>query len=76
MKVLDTTCSISSTSSYIQIEHKPATTAIALEQMLRIATYDRIVLCSALLKADTETVETHKEMLAVCRAHGVLISYA
>lgn len=76
MKVLDTTCSISSTSSYIQIEHKAATTADTLEQMLRIAKYDRVVLCSALLRADTETVEVHKEMLAVCNAHNVIVSYA
>lgn len=76
MKVLDTTCSISSTSSYIQIEHKPATTAIALEQMLRIAKYDRVVLTSALLRADTETQEIHNELLTVCRAHNVLPSYA
>lgn len=76
MKVLDTTCSISSTSSYIQIEHRPATTAIALEQMLRLAKYDRVVLTSALLRADTETQEIRDEILAVCRAHTVLTSYA
>lgn len=76
MKVLDTTCSISSTSGYIQIEHKTATTAVALEQMLRIATYDRVVLTSSLLRADTETTEVHAEILAVCRAHNVLVSYA
>lgn len=76
MKILDTTCAISSTSSYIQIEHKPATTALELEQLLSGSIYARVVLRSALLRADTETLEVHKEILAVCKAHNVLPSYA
>ena len=76
MKILDTTCSISSTSGYIQIEHRQATTADELACLLHGVTYARVVLCSALLRADKETLEIHTELLAVCRAHNVLVSYA
>ena len=76
MKILDTTCSISSTSKYIQIDHKEATTAMVLELVLCSSDYSRVVLPSALLRADKETLEIHAEMLVVCRAHNVLTSYA
>lgn len=76
MKVLDTTCSISSTSGYIHIEHKAAATALALDQLLSKSVYSRVVLPSALWRADIEAQEIHTEILAVCRAHNVLTSYA
>lgn len=76
MRVLDTTCSIQSTSSYIQIEHRVITSSVELHAELSSGTYSRIVLKSALLRADRETTETLKELLAVCDACSVLVSYA
>lgn len=76
MRVLDTTRSIQSTSSYIQIEHRAIHGDIELHTELSMGIYSRVILPSALLRADAETTETHKELLAVCDTLGVLVSYA
>lgn len=76
MRVLDTTGYIQSTSSYIQIEHKGISSASELYSALLVKRYDRVVLRSALLRADAETTEIHSELLAVCAQCNVLVSYA